>query len=187
MADALKVLGFGGALRKGSYNAAALRVARDLAPEGMAVELFDRIGEFPLYNEDVKAQGFPSAVQEFREKIRAADALLIVTPEYNYSMPGFLKNAIDWASRPPDQPFNEKPVAIISASQGAFGGARAQYHLRQSLVFLNAFFVNKPEVMIGFAQQKFDASGKLNDDPTKDFIRQLLQSLGELTRRLKTA
>jgi chromate reductase len=187
MADAVKVLGFGGALRKGSYNTAALRTAKQLAPEGMTIELFERLGEFPLYNEDVKAQGFPPVVQELREKIRAADAILIVTPEYNYSIPGFLKNAIDWASRPPDQPFNEKPVALISASQGAFGGARAQYHLRQSLVFLNAFFVNKPEVMIGFAQQKFDAAGKLNDHPTRDFIRQLLQSLAQLTQRLKQA
>jgi chromate reductase len=182
---ALKVLGFTGSLRKGSYNAAALREAAELAPAGVSVEIFDRIGEFPLYNEDVKAQGFPPVVQEFREKIRAADALLIVTPEYNYSMSGVLKNAIDWASRPPDQPFNDKCVAIMSASQGVFGGARAQYHLRQSLVFLNAYFVNKPEVMIGTAQQKFDAAGKLTDDPTKDFIRQLLQGLVELTSRLK--
>jgi chromate reductase len=153
----------------------------------MTVEIFDRIGEFPLYNEDVKAQGFPPAVQELREKIRAADGLLIVTPEYNYSMSGVLKNAIDWASRPPDQPFNDKPVAIMSASQGVVGGARAQYHLRQSLVFLNAHFVNKPEVMIGTAQSKFDATGKLTDEPTKDFIRQLLQGLAELTTRLKKA
>src|SRR5919199_673882 len=109
MPDAVKVLGFGGALRKGSYNTAALHA--------------------------VKAQGFPAPVQEFREKIRAADALLIVTPEYNYSMPGYLKNAIDWASRPPDQPFQDKAVGLISASMGILGGARAQYHLRQSLVF----------------------------------------------------
>jgi len=187
MAETVKVLGFGGSLRKGSYNTAALHAAKALAPDGVQLELFERLGEFPLYNEDLKAQGFPPAVQELRDRIKAADALLIVTPEYNYSIPGFLKNAIDWASRPPDQPFNDKPVGLISASPGIFGGARAQYHLRQSLVFLNCTFVNKPEVMIGGAAQKFDAAGNLNDDTTKDFIRQLLQSLAALTRRLKPA
>jgi chromate reductase len=185
MADRVKVLGFAGSLRKGSYNVAALHAAKELAPADVELELFERIGEFPLYNEDVKAQGFPAPAEELRNKIRAADALLIVTPEYNYSMPGVLKNAIDWASRPPDQPFNDKPVAVMGASPGVIGTARAQYHLRQSLVFLNAHLVNKPEVMIGSCAQKFDAAGKLTDEPTRDFIRQLLASLAELTRRLK--
>jgi chromate reductase, NAD(P)H dehydrogenase (quinone) len=185
MADAVKVLAFCGSLRQGSYNRMALRAALELVPEGMTIEVFDRIREFPLYDEDVKAKGFPPPVEEFREKIRAADALLIVTPEYNYSMPGVLKNAIDWASRPPDQPFHDKAVAVMGASPGVIGTARAQYHLRQSLVFLNAFFVNKPEVMIGGAPQKFDDKGNLTDEATRTFIRQLLEGLADLTRRLK--
>ena len=186
MAD-VKILGFCGSLRKGSFNAMALRAAQELAPQGITVEIFDRIGEFPLYNDDVRAQGYPPVVQEFRDKMAAADGLLMVTPEYNYSVSGVLKNAIDWGSRPPDQPFNDKPVAIMGASQGVLGTARAQYHLRQMMVFLNAWVVNKPEVMIGTAQQKFDANGKLQDEPTKDFIRQLLQSLAALKGRLKPA
>ena len=190
MADGqnIKVFGVSGSLRRGSYNSAALRAARELAPAGMEVEIYEGLRDIPPYDDDVRQErGYPAPVEDLRARLKAADALLIVTPEYNYSMPGFLKNAIDWASRPPDQPLNEKPVGIISASPGIFGGARAQYHLRQSLVFLNCFLVNKPEVMIGGAAQKFDAAGNLTDDTTKDFIRQLLQSLAALTRRLKPA
>jgi chromate reductase len=127
----------------------------------------------------------PSKVKEFKSKIREADAILIATPEYNYSVPGVLKNAIDWASRPyGDNPFDGKPVAIMSASIGMLGGARAQYHLRQMFVFLNMYPVNGPEVIVNFAQQKFDANGKLIDENTKTFLRQLLQNLVNWTRRL---
>jgi chromate reductase len=185
MADGcnLKVLGISGSLRKGSYNTAALRTAQELTPAGMTIEIFD-LSPIPPYNEDVKNVGFPPPVQELRQRIAAADALLIATPEYNYSMSGVLKNAIDWASRPPEQPFNDKPVAIMGASPGATGTARAQYHLRQSGIFLNMHFVNKPEVMIATAASKFDAEGRLTDETTRGFVRDLLASLAAWTRRL---
>jgi chromate reductase len=183
MADRLNVLGLAGSLRKGSFNKSALRAAVELAPPEIAIEPFD-IAPIPFYNEDVKAQGFPPPVQELREKIRAADALLIVTPEYNYSIPGVLKNAIDWASRPPEQPFDGKPIAIMGASGGGFGTARAQYHLRQCFVFLNAPIMLRPEVMIATAQNKFDAEGKLTDQPTRDAIAALLAALPAWARRL---
>ncbi|HZS85638.1 MAG TPA: NADPH-dependent FMN reductase [Stellaceae bacterium] len=180
----LTVLGISGSLRKGSYNTAALRAAQELAPPGMAIETIG-ISALPLYNEDVRAAGFPPAVQELRRRIAAADALLFVTPEYNYSMPGVLKNAIDWASRPPDQPFNDKPVAIMGASPGMIGTARAQYHLRQSCVFLNMHVLNKPEVMIANAASRFDAEGRLTDEATRGFIRDLLTALAAWTKRLR--
>ncbi|MFI4986988.1 MAG: NADPH-dependent FMN reductase [Alphaproteobacteria bacterium] len=180
----VSVLGICGSLRKGSYNRMALAAAGELLPPGMTLESFD-IAAIPLYNEDVRAAGFPKPVEELRARILAADALLFATPEYNYSMPGVLKNAIDWASRPPDQPFNGKPAAIMGASPGLVGTGRAQYHLRQSCVFLNMFPVNKPEVLIGQYQSKFDAAGKLTDETTRGFIRDLLASLDAWTRKLR--
>ena len=143
-------------------------------------------GRLPqLYNEDVRALGFPPPVERLRAQIAAADALLFVTPEYNYSMPGVLKNAIDWASRPPDQPFNDKPMAVMGASQGLSGTMRAQYHLRQMMIFLDGHFINKPEVMIQQAAAKFDAAGNLTDETTAGLIRQLVGNLAAWTRRLK--
>ena len=187
MADlqTVRVFGFAGSLRKGSYNRMALRAAGDLLPPGMTLETFD-LTAIPPYNEDVRALGFPAPVQEFRDRIAAADALLIVTPEYNYSMPGVLKNAIDWASRPPSQPFDGKPVAIMGASPGMLGTARAQYHLRQSCVFLNMHLLNRPEVMIARCQERFDAEGRLVDEKTRQIVAQLLAALGDWTRRLRT-
>jgi chromate reductase, NAD(P)H dehydrogenase (quinone) len=178
------VLGIAGSLRKASYNRAALRAAVELAPEGMRIETFD-LAPIPIYDDDVRLQGFPPPAQEFREKIRAADALLIVTPEYNYSIPGVLKNAIDWASRPPEQPFDGKPIAIMGASPGMLGSARAQYHLRQCFVFLNAMILNRPEVMIANAATRFDADGKLTDEATRKFVASLLVSLRDWTLRLR--
>ena len=178
----LRVVGISGSLRKSSFNAAALRAAMELAPEGMIIEPAG-IADIPLYDEDVRLAGYPPGVERFRAQIGAADAVLFATPEYNYSIPGVLKNAIDWASRPPDQPFDGKPVAIMGAGGG--GTARAQYHLRQVLVFLNAFPVNKPEVMIGQPATKFDETGRLTDEPTRERIRMLLQSLAAWTRRLQ--
>jgi chromate reductase len=179
----LNVLGISGSLRKSSYNTALLRAAQDLAPADLTIEIFD-LTPLPLYNEDVRAAGFPPVVQLLRDKIKAADALLFATPEYNYSMPGVLKNAIDWASRPPDQPFDEKPVAIMGASPSALGTGRAQYHLRQSCVYLNMHLVNKPEVMIAAAHTKFDQQGTLTDEPTRGIVRQLLVNLASWTRRI---
>ncbi|MHB8404470.1 MAG: NADPH-dependent FMN reductase [Gammaproteobacteria bacterium] len=183
MPMSLKVIAFAGSLRKASYNRLALKAAMELQPAGMEIESFD-IASIPIYNEDLREMGFPPVVETFREKIRAADALLMVTPEYNYSMPGVLKNAIDWASRPPDQPFNDKPAAIMGASGSLLGTVRAQYDLRRSCVFLNMHLINKPEVMIAQAHNKFDASGRLTDETTRKLIAELLVNLAAWTRRL---
>ncbi len=182
MADApqIKVLGISGSLRRGSFNTAALREATRLAPAGMVIELAD-ISEIPLYNEDIYAQGFPPSVDRLREQIRAADALLIATPEYNYSVSGVLKNTIDWVSRPPEQPFAGKPVALMGASAGRFGTARAQYHLRQSMVFLDMRPLNRPELMIASAQKLFDEQGNLTDEATREYLRGLLVALQDWT------
>ncbi|MGH8583896.1 MAG: NADPH-dependent FMN reductase [Gammaproteobacteria bacterium] len=185
MTTAIKVLGICGSLRQASYNAAALRAARELAPAaGIMIETAD-ISDLPLYNEDLRAQGFPVPAERLREQIRVADALLFVTPEYNYSIPGVLKNAIDWASRPPDQPFAGKPAAVMGASMSLFGSARAQYHLRQSLIFLDVHFLNKPEVMIAQAQERFDAQSRLTHEPTRELIARLLAALADWTQQLK--
>ena len=182
----LSVLGICGSLRRGSYNGAALRAAQGLAPAGMTLEIAGLDG-IPPYNEDIRAAGLPPAVVTLRERIAAADALLIATPEYNFSVPGVLKNAIDWASRPPDQPFDGKPLAILGASPGRTGTARAQYHLRQCFVFLNAHLLNKPEVMIAGANQLFDEAGRLTDEATRAHLARLLAALADWARRLGPA
>ena len=184
MATPLKVLGISGSLRRGSYNTAALKAAQALAPEGMSIEIAS-IADIPFYDADVQAEGFPPSVQALGEKIRAADAVLFASPEYNYSIPGVLKNAIDWISRLPDQPLAGKPIGMIGASQSILGAARAQYHLRQTFVFLDALPVNKPEVFIALAQNKFDQDGKLADEATGTFIKKHLEVLAAWTRRLK--
>ena len=183
MNNPVRILGIAGSLRSESYNRAALRAATELVPEGATLEIFELDG-IPGFNQD-EEQNPPAKVVELKKRIREADAILIVTPEYNYSIPGVLKNAIDWASRPyGDSAWNGKPAAIMGASVGTIGTARAQYHLRQMMVFLNMFPINQPEVMIGNASERFDAEGKLTDDATKEFIRQLLQNLVEWTRRI---
>ena len=183
MSKPVRILGIAGSLRHESYNRAALRAATELVPEGASIETFELDG-IPGFNQD-EEQTPPAKVTELKKRIREADAILIVTPEYNYSIPGVLKNAIDWASRPyGDSAWNGKPAAIMGASIGTIGTARAQYHLRQMMVFLNMFPVNQPEVMIGNASERFDAEGNLTDDATKDFIRQLLQNLVDWTRRI---
>ncbi len=182
--ERLRVLAIAGSLRRGSYNRGVLRAAKDLAPEGLELESFD-LSMIPLYDGDVEKQGFPPSVQELRERIRAADAVLIATPEYNYSVPGVLKNSIDWASRPPDQPFRDKPVAIVGATPGGFGTTRAQHHLRQSFVFLNARVLSRPELLIAGAAEKFDADGRLVDEKTRKLLGELLLALGAWTRRLR--
>lgn len=184
MTKPVRILGIAGSLRRGSYNRAALRAATQLVPEDTTLETFELDG-IPAFNQD-EEQNPPAKVVELKRRIREADALLIVTPEYNYSIPGVLKNAIDWASRPyGDSAWNGKPAAIIGASVGTIGTARAQYHLRQMFVFLNVFPINQPEVMIGNASERFDAEGNLTDETTKEFIRQLLQNLTDWTRRIQ--
>ena len=166
MAGSLKILGIAGSLRKASYNRAALRAAQKLAPQEATIETFELDG-IPGFNQD-EERNPPPRVVELKRRIREADAILFVTPEYNYSIPGVLKNAIDWASRPyGDSAWNGKPVAIMGASIGLFGTARAQYHLRQCFVFLNMYPVNHPEVMIGSAANRFDAQGNLTDEQSK--------------------
>jgi len=172
----VSILGICGSLRQGSYNRAALRTAVAVKPANMTVTVAD-ISTIPLYNEDVRQEGFPPPVETLRQQIKAADGLLIACPEYNYSMTGVLKNAIDWASRPPDQPFAGKPLAIIGAAAGMAGSARAQYDLRRSCVFLDVHVVNKPEVLIGQAQNKFDAQGNLTDDVARNLMRELMVNL----------
>ena len=179
----INVLGISGSLRKDSFNTATLRAARELAPGGMHVDM-RTLEDIPLYNDDVRDRGYPEAVQALRNQITKADAVLIVTPEYNYSIPGVLKNAIDWASRPPNQPFEGKPIAIMGASPGRLGSARAQYHLRQCFVFLNGLVLNRPEVMVAGAKSLFDASGRLTDEETRERIAKLLEALAGWVRRV---
>ena len=183
MSRPIQIIGIAGSLRRSSYNRAALRAAAQLLPQDVTLDIFELDG-IPGFNQD-EEQNPPDKVAELKKRIRAAEAVLIVTPEYNYSVPGVLKNAIDWASRPyGDSAWSGKPVAIMGASIGAIGTARAQYHLRQMFVFLNMFPINQPEVMISNAAERFDANGTLTDETTKKLIRQLLENLRDWTRRL---
>jgi chromate reductase len=179
----MKVLGISGSLRKGSYNSMALRAAQKLAPAGMSIDIAD-ISRIPLYNDDVRAAGEPPEVVALKAQVRAADAVLLVTPEFNFSIPGVLKNTLDWMSRPPEPPFDGKVVAIMGASPGPVGTARVQYDLRKVLVFMNSFTVNKPEVFINHCAGKFDADGNLTDEATAKFIGDLLVSLQNLKKRV---
>lgn len=176
MADLITILGIAGSLRKDSWNKGALRAAKQLCPEGAKLEIYDLAG-LPLFNQDEEKSPTPQ-VTDFKKAIRAADAILIATPEYNYGMPGVLKNAIDVASRPyGDSAWNGKPIAIMSAAASMGGGIRAQYQLRQAFVFLNLEAVVQPEVAIPQAMQRFDAQSNLTDETSKKLIAQLLQNL----------
>jgi chromate reductase len=182
----LHILGISGSLRRGSFNSNALRAARELALDSVTIEIAD-LSDIPLYNQDEEQQ-LPASVVALKRRIRAADAILVATPEYNYTIPGVLKNAIDWTSRPyGDNSWDGKPAAILGASTGAIGTARAQYDLRKIFVNLNVFPINRPEVMIANAASRFDAAGKLTDEQTRDFIRQLVANLAAWTRRLALA
>ena len=186
MSSHVRILGFAGSLRRGSYNQAALRAAQLLVPENSEIDLF-QLDEVPMFNQDDEKHP-PSSVLELKKCIRGADAVLIVTPEYNYSIPGVLKNAIDWASRPHgDSAWSGKPAAIMGVSLAAIGTARAQQHLRQILVALNLFLVNKPEVVISDAAHRFNEGGSLIHDPTKQLIQELLKNLVDWTRRISSA
>ena len=179
----IRILGFAGSLRKNSYNKSLLRAASRLVPPDAELDIFDLEG-IPPFNQD-NEKNTPDRVKEFKIKIKAADAILIATPEYNYSIPGVLKNAIDSASRPyGDNAFNGKPVAIMGASSGMIGTARAQYHLRQSCVFLNMHPINQPEVMVAFSADKFSADRELTDQTTIDLIGKLLAELVVWTRKI---
>ena len=184
MEKKIRILGLVGSIRKDSFNKALMRAAVELVPDNSEIEVFD-ISTIPPFNQDFESNPAP-VVKDLKLKIKTADALLIATPEYNYSIPGVLKNAIDAASRPKaDKVFDGKPVALMSASVGRLGGARAQYHLRQSFVFLNMFPVNYPEVMLPQAQQYIDKNGKLTNEETRALIRQLLEELVMWTKKLQ--
>jgi len=184
MAAQFKILGIAGSLRKGSFNKAILRAAVELAPKNVSIEVFDLEG-IPPFNQDLDQQP-PDKVKDLKARVRAADAILIATPEYNYSVPGVLKNAIDWGSRPyGDNAWDDKPVAIMGASPGMLGTARAQYHLRQSCVFLNMHPLNKPEVMVTFAGDKIGPDGKLKDQNTTEHIGRLIEGLIAWAKRLR--
>jgi chromate reductase len=185
MAKEIHVLGIAGSLRKNSYNKALLREAQQMLPEGMTLEIYD-LANIPLFNEDLLYDP-PEPVRDFKARLAAADAVLVATPEYNFSIPGVLKNALDWASRPPEtSPLNDKPVAMMGASTGFYGTVRAQMHLRQVFAFTNMHVVNRPQIQIQRAQEKFDAKGHLTDEPTRQHVRALLEALAAWTRRLNS-
>lgn len=177
----IKILGLCGSLRRDSYNRAALRVAQHLAAPEAAIDIAE-IGDIPLYDDDRREAGWPEPAARLCKQIAEADAVLIVSPEYNYSVPGVLKNAIDWVSRWPDQPFAGKPVGIMGASPGRIGTARMQYNLRQVFVFLDAAVLNRPEVMIGGAGNLFE-NGRLTDDTTKEMIGKMVRALTKAARK----
>nr|CBX80985.1 FMN-dependent NADPH-azoreductase [Erwinia amylovora ATCC BAA-2158] len=180
----LKFVTLLGSLRQASLNAVIANSLPALAPAGIEISALGSIADFPHYNADIEAKGFPAAVLAMGNAIAAADGVIIVTPEYNYSLPGALKNAIDWLSRLEENPFANKPVAIQTASPGAIGGARAQYHLRQSMVFLNARVLNKPEIFIGQASSRIDVeSGTINDESTRHHLTAQLEALALAARR----
>lgn len=178
MAKDINVVGICGSLRAGSLNRMLMNSLQDLAPAGMTITEAPGIGDIPLFNGDVlAADGVPASITALADAVAAADGVIIVTPEYNFSVPGGLKNALDWVSRLPDQPFAGKPVAIQTASPGPLGGARVQYHLRQVLVFLDAMVMSKPEVFVGLAGQRIDAdAGRLADEDSRKFVAAHLES-----------
>jgi chromate reductase len=182
--DKIKVLGIVGSLRKESFNRKLLQAALELAPEGIELEIAEITG-IPLFNEDVLEEGVPEEVRLFKERVAGADALLIATPEYNWSVPGPLKNAIDWVSRPiATSPLQGKPAAIMGASTGPFGTVRVQLHLRQVFAYTNTYLLPQPQVLVNMAEQKFDGEGKLTDEATRQHVRKLLEALEAWTRRL---
>jgi len=179
--DEIIILGIVGSLRKDAYNRFALKAAQELVPDGAVLSLVELHG-IPVFDQDSE-MAMPAAVLEFKQRILAADAILFATPEYNYSVSGVLKNAIDWASRPyGESAWAGKPAAVMGASTGSLGTARAQYHLRQILVTLDMPVVNKPEVMMDNAALRFDAGGRLTDEPTRQHIQTLLGALVRLAK-----
>jgi chromate reductase len=186
MTDAkLNVLVICGSLRKGSFNASVARALPALAPPQMTLTTAPSFGGFPLFNADMKdASGFPPDVNDWASAIRNADGVVIVSPEYNWSIPGGLKNAIDWVSRMPEVPFKDKPVALQSASGGPLGASRMQYHLRQTLVSIDAVMFGKPEIFVSFADKKI-VNGELTDQPTRDIIKKQLEGFAKFIERVR--
>jgi chromate reductase, NAD(P)H dehydrogenase (quinone) len=183
----VRILGFAGSLRQGSYNRALLRAATELAPKDMLIEIFDLL-RIPLYNADIEARGDPEPVAAFKQAIRQADAVLMVTPEYNHGVPGVKKNAVDWASRPPrNAVLNAKPVAIIGAAPGVTGTARGQSQLRQAFEFTNSYAMPQPELLVFRATEKFDTEGKLTDETTRELLRKFLEAFRAWTLQFRSS
>lgn len=180
----LHVLAICGSLRKDSYNKALLRAAQQLAPRTMTVEIYEDLAAIPPYDDDVRLVGFPPQVARLRERVQHADALIFATPEYNRSFSGVLKNAIDWVSRPPAQPFRSKPALVIGAGPGVLGTALANYQLRQVLSVLYVHVLPGLEVLVGGAASKYDSEGQLTDVPTREFLQKALADLESFARRL---
>lgn len=182
MAD-LSILAFAGSLRRDSYNRALLRAGAELAPDGMTIEIFD-LADVPLYNGDVEAEGDPEAVARLKQAIAAADGILMATPEYNHGVPAVMKNAVDWASRPPGAaPLGGKPVGIIGASPGITGSARGQSQLRQAFEFTDSYCMAQPELLVFKAHEKFDGEGRLTDQATARFLGRYLDAFAAWVRR----
>ena len=181
--DSVKIVGLAGSLRSGSFNRALLRAARNLAPEGVRIEIFE-LADMPLYNADVESQGNPQPVTALKQAIHGADGVLMVTPEYNHGVPAVMKNAVDWASRPPGSaPLDKKPVGIIGASPGITGTARGQSQLRQAFEFTNSFCMPQPELLVFKAHEKFDANGDLIDASTAQRLAADLVAFSDWVRR----
>ncbi len=185
MSETVRILALSGSLRRGSFNTAALRACCELAPQQVRIEIAP-LRDIPLYDEDLRERtGFPAPVDRLREQIRAAAGLLIATPEYNHSFSGVLKNAIDWISRPPNQPFADKPAAVFSVSPGITGGIRAQWALKPVLSGLGALVLPRPEVAIGDARTKFDDAGVLADEATRERLSTFLRAFVNWIERLR--
>src|SRR5262245_30029816 len=180
----MQILGISGSLRKASFNTAALRACQELLPAGMTMRITS-IADLPLFNQDVFDAGIPEPAKRLRAEIAGADGVLIASPEYNFSVTAALKNAIDWASRPPNQSWQDKPVAIFSVTPGPLGGARVQYDLRRILGQLWAHVLPRPEVFVGSSGSKFDAQGKITDENTKKFLNDLLTGFKPWVERMK--
>jgi chromate reductase len=179
-----RIFAISGSLRKASFNSALIRAAVELAPSDVTFDVYDKLGEIPAFDDDVRAVGLPTSVVHLGERLREANAVMIAMPEYNYSLPGVLKNAIDWASRIQPSPLAGKALGIMGASPGNYGTARSQYHLRQIAVFLDMHPINKPEVMVTRAMEKFDASGKLTDEPTRKVVETFVLALRDWAVRI---
>jgi chromate reductase, NAD(P)H dehydrogenase (quinone) len=178
-----KILGLAGSLRRASFNRGLIRAARELAPEGVAVELYDGLGEIPFFNQDVEDEGDPASVKQLKEKIREADAVLIATPEYDYAIPGVLTTALDWSLRSPSA-LRHKPVGIVGASPGSIGTARGQMVLRQILLHAPAYVLPEPQMFISYSREKFDENSNLSDEETRERMRRFLVALFQWTERL---
>ena len=184
MADALNILTICGSLRKNSFNAALTRALPALAPAGLSIKPAPDWASIPIYNHDIQDAGWPAPVTAWADAIRAADGVIIVSPEYNWTIPGGLKNLIDWLSRLKDQPFKDKAIAIQSCAGGILGGSRMQYHLRQSLTSVDAIFFQRPEVIITMSAQKFDEKTlELKDQATRDMVKAHLEGYEKFVRR----